>query len=79
MVVDADTRMQFWEIRQKVIEEVLERAAERGEVLSDVKPVFVMHLLTSPLNAVALYTDQPLEPGFCRMIARMVTRAVSAG
>ena len=78
MVVDADTRMQFWEIRQKVIEEVLERAAGRGEVLSDVKPVFVMHLLTSPLNAVALYTDQPLEPGFCRMIARMVTRAVSA-
>ncbi|MDZ4234519.1 MAG: TetR-like C-terminal domain-containing protein [Dietzia sp.] len=77
LVVDSDTRMQFWELRQKMIEEILMRAAARGEVRSDVKPVFAMHLLTSPLNAVALYTEQPLEPGFCRVIADMVARAIS--
>lgn len=78
LLVDSDTRMQFWALRQKAIEQVFARAAERGEVRSDVVPVVAMHLLTSPLNAIALYTDRPVEPDFCRAIADLVTRAIAA-
>lgn len=78
MLVDSDSRMQFWAMRQKAIEEILARAAERGEVRGDIKPVLVMHLLTSPLNAIALYSDRPVDPDFCRAIADLVTRAVAA-
>lgn len=77
LVVDSDTRMQFWALRQKAIEEVLARAAERGEMRSDIKPLLVLQLLTSPLNAVALYSDRPVDPTYCRAIADLVTRAVS--
>ena len=78
LLVDSDTRMQFWALRQKAIEQVFARATERGEVRSGVIPVIAMHLLTSPLNAIALYTDRPVEPDFCRVIADLVTRAIAA-
>lgn len=77
LIVDSDTRMQFWALRQKAIEEILDRAAERGELRDDVEPVVALQLLTSPLNAVALYSDRPVDPNYCRAIAELVTRALT--
>jgi AcrR family transcriptional regulator len=78
LVIDSDTRMQFWAVRKSAIEEILRRAAERGELRSDVQPLVVLQLLTSPLNSVALYSDRAVAPDYCRTIAALVTRAITA-
>lgn len=77
LVVDSDTRVQFWLLRRAAIEEIFERAAARGELRNDVKPLVALQLLTSPIHTLALYTDLPVDPDFCRTIADLVTRALS--
>lgn len=74
--VDHRTRTQFWMQRTEAIEVVFRRAAERGELRDDVKPAIALQLLTCPLHTFALYTDQSVNPGYCREIANLVTRAV---
>lgn len=78
LAVDADIRVQFWVLRRTTIDDIFDRAASRGELRENVKPLLTLQLLTSPLHTYALYTDLPLAPGFCRAIADMVTRAVSS-
>ncbi len=75
--VDSDTRGRYWSSRLRTIEVIFHRAAERGELHADVKPFVAIQLLLSPLHTVALYTDIPVDPDYCRAVADMVTRAVS--
>ena len=76
LVVDTEIRVQFWVLRRKTIDEIFARAIDRGELRDDAKPLLTLQLLTSPLHSMALYTDLPLAPDFCREVAAMVTRAV---
>jgi hypothetical protein len=76
LAVDAEIRVQFWLLRRKVIDDIFDRAARRGELRNDVKPLLTLQMLTSPLHTMALYTDLELEPSFCRAVADMVTRAI---
>ncbi|MGE0219484.1 TetR-like C-terminal domain-containing protein [Mycolicibacterium sp.] len=77
LVVNSLARSEFWALRKQTIQQVFDRAARRGELRGDVKPVVALQLLTSPLHAVALYTDRPVDPDYCRMVADLVTRAIS--
>ncbi|MGB7358900.1 MAG: TetR-like C-terminal domain-containing protein [Mycobacterium sp.] len=79
MAVDSETRVQFWMLRRKTIEDIFARAAARGELRGDADPLMTLQLLTSPLHSVALFTDLPVTPKYCRAIADMVTRAIRAG
>lgn len=74
--VDHDTRTRFWAVRLTAIEVIFSRAAERGELRDDVQPVVALNLLASPLHTLALYSDLPVDPQYCRMIADLVARAV---
>lgn len=74
--VDLDTRAQFWAVRERAFGKIVARAATRGELSDDVNPNVMLQLLTSPLHAVALYSDRPVQPEYCRAIADLVTRAV---
>lgn len=78
MAVDSETRVQFWMLRRKTIEDIFARAACRGEVRGDADPLITLQLLTSPLHTVALFTDLPVKPNYCRAIADMVACAVRA-
>jgi AcrR family transcriptional regulator len=77
--VDIESRLAFWALRRDVIETVLERAARRGELRSDVRPTVALQLLTAPLHTFALFSNDDVDPDYCRAIAELVTRAVSAG
>ncbi len=76
--VDIESRLAFWSLRREVIETVFDRADHRGELRPDIQPVIALQLLTSPLHAFALYSNDDVDPGYCRAIADLVTRAVSA-
>lgn len=73
---DYRTRSQFWTMRTEAIEVIFSRAAQRGELRDDVKPSIALQLLTCPLHTFALYSDRSVDPGYCREIAALVTRAV---
>ncbi|BBX18361.1 TetR-like C-terminal domain-containing protein [Mycolicibacterium duvalii] len=79
LVVDSDTRIAFYATRREVIEVIFRRAADRGELRDDVKPIVALQLLTSPLHTFALYRDAPVDPAYCRAVADLVTRAIAAG
>lgn len=61
------------------METILARATRRGEIHLEFRAIHVLHLLTAPLQTCALYSSAPVEPGYCRAIADLVTRAVSTG
>ncbi len=77
--VDDETRQLFLDRHVRVMETILTRAAERGEIHVEVHAVNVLQLLVSPLQTFALYSSAPVQPGYCRAIAELVTRAVSTG
>lgn len=77
--VDTESRMAFWSLRREVIETVLNRASRRGELRPGVRPDVTLQLLTSPLQTFALFSNDDIDPGYCRAIADLVTRAVSTG
>ncbi|MGE2832352.1 TetR/AcrR family transcriptional regulator C-terminal ligand-binding domain-containing protein [Mycobacterium sp. SMC-4] len=74
---DVKTRVAFYALRREVIEVIFRRAAERGELRDDVKPIVALQLLTSPLHTFALYRDDPVDPAYCRMVADLVARAIT--
>ncbi|WNG88839.1 TetR-like C-terminal domain-containing protein [Mycobacterium sp. ITM-2016-00317] len=73
---DYGTRARFWTMRTSTIEVIFRRAAERGELRDDIRPMIVLQLLTSPLHTFALYSDRPVNSRYCREIADLVTRAI---
>lgn len=75
--VDLETRGHFWALRQQTFDELLLRAAARGELREDVKPTAVAHLLSSPLHFVALYSEDTVTQNYCRSIADLVARALT--
>ncbi|MEW5811409.1 MAG: TetR-like C-terminal domain-containing protein [Actinomycetota bacterium] len=75
--VDDETRQLFWYRHLEVVDAIVARATERGEFRTEVRPITVLQLLTAPLQTSALYSSGPVEPGYCRAIADLVTRAVS--
>lgn len=76
--VDTDSRAAFWSLRRDVIQTVFDRAARRGELRPGVRPALALQLLTSPLHTFALFSNDDVDPGYCRAVADLVTRAVSA-
>lgn len=77
--VDDETRHLFWHHHLPVMETILARATRRGEIHLEFRAIHVLQLLTAPLQTCALYSSAPVEPGYCRAIADLVTRAVSTG
>ena len=76
--IDMGTRGRFWSVRREMVERIFRRAAERGELRADVKPIVALQLLTSPLHTFALYSNDPIGADYCRTIAELVTRAIRA-
>ncbi|TRW79841.1 TetR family transcriptional regulator [Mycolicibacterium sp. 018/SC-01/001] len=76
--VDQESRRLIWRRHLDMVTTILDRASARGEVRPGVEPVSVMELLSGPLKSCALYSNEPIAPDYCRSIADMVTRAVSA-
>lgn len=74
---DVRTRIAFYSMRREVIEVIFRRAAERGELRADVKPVVALQLLTAPLHTFALYRNDQVDPAYCRMVADLVARAIT--
>lgn len=75
--VDPNTRGHFWTIRRERVEGIFRRAAARGELRDDVKPIVALQLLTSPLHTFALYSNDPIGQDYCRTVATLVNRAIS--
>lgn len=74
---DIEIRTRFWAIRQETVDVIFRRAAARGELRDDAKPILAMQLLTAPLHIVALYSDDPVTAQYCRAVADSVARAVT--
>jgi len=74
--VDPTTRSHFWTIRREMVEGMFKRAAARGELRDDVKPIVALQLLTSPLHTFALYSNDTIGEDYCRTIATLVARAI---
>lgn len=77
--IDVGTRGRFWTVRREMVEGIFRRAAERGELRPDVKPIVALQLLTSPLHTFALYSNDPIGADYCRTVAELVTRAIRTG
>jgi AcrR family transcriptional regulator len=73
---DEETRMMFWAARFNVVRAVVDRARERGELREGVNTLAAVLTILAPLNIRALYSDEPIDDGYCTGIADMAWHAV---
>jgi hypothetical protein len=77
-VASVDVRQSAWRSRAATLAVVFERARVRGEIRSDIDYFTALELLFAPINMRALYTGEPVDDAYCRTVADLVYRAVSA-
>jgi len=73
---DEETRMMFWAARFDVVRAVVDRARERGELREGVNTLAAVLTILAPLNIRALYSDEPIDDGYCTAIADMAWHAL---
>lgn len=73
---DEETRMLFWAARFNVARGVVDRARKRGEIRDDANTLAAVLTILAPLNIRALYSDQPIDDGYCAAIADMAWHAL---
>ncbi len=73
---DGETRMMFWQRRFAVIRSVVDRARERGELREGVQTVAAIQIVTAPLYVRSLYTEDPVDDGYCVAIADLAWHAL---
>lgn len=77
-VASTEVRRSAWLARAATLEEVFQRARQRGEMADGVDSLTVLELLFAPVNMRALYTGMPVDEQYCRTVADLVYRAVAA-
>jgi AcrR family transcriptional regulator len=73
---DEETRMMFWGARFNVVRAVVDRARERGELREGVNTLAAVLTILAPLNIRALFSDEPIDDGYCAAIADMAWHAL---
>ncbi len=74
---DEETRMMFWGARFNVVRAVVDRARERGELRDGVNTLAAVLTILAPLSIRALYSDEPIDDGYCTAIADMAWHALA--
>jgi|SRR5271166_4742155 len=74
---DEETRMMFWGARFNVVRAVVDRAGERGELREGVNTLAAVLTILAPLSIRALYSDEPIDDGYCTAIADMAWHALA--
>ncbi len=62
---------QVWTARFRVGEEVIARAAERGELRADLPPATVLSVFTGPIYVRLLLTDEPIDDDFVDSVVEL--------
>jgi AcrR family transcriptional regulator len=73
---DEETRAMFWAARFDVVRVVVDRARERGELRDGVNTLAAVLVVLAPLNIRALFSDEPIDDGYCAAIADMAWHAL---
>jgi AcrR family transcriptional regulator len=68
---------QFWAARVSVVEQILDRADQRGELRPGIDPQLVFELLVGPLDLRILLTREPLEPSLPARIVDLVINGIA--
>ncbi|UXA14532.1 TetR/AcrR family transcriptional regulator C-terminal ligand-binding domain-containing protein [Mycobacterium sp. SMC-8] len=77
-VASVEVRRSAWRSRADGLRVVFERAGQRGELRDGIDHFTALELLFAPINMRALYTGEPVDDAYCRTVADLVYRAVSA-
>ncbi|HTY34497.1 TetR-like C-terminal domain-containing protein [Mycobacterium sp.] len=73
---DEETRAIFWAARFNVVRAVVDRARERGELRDGVNTLAAVLVVLAPLNIRAIFSDEPIDDGYCAAIADMAWHAL---
>jgi AcrR family transcriptional regulator len=73
-----EIRRKLWQARAGRLSVVFDRGRERGEMRTDIETGTALELLFAPLNMRALFTGEPVDEHYCRTVADLVWRAISA-
>jgi AcrR family transcriptional regulator len=74
---DEETRMMFWAARFNAVRAVIDRARKRGELREGVNTLAAVLTILAPLNIRALFSDDPIDDGYCTAIADMAWHALA--
>jgi hypothetical protein len=74
----ARIRREVWRARSGILRIVVDRARQRGEIRDGVDPLTVLELLFAPINMRALFTGEPVDDDYCRIISELVWRAITS-
>ncbi|NTY58405.1 TetR-like C-terminal domain-containing protein [Mycolicibacterium sphagni] len=73
-----ETRNEFWQVRFQRVQEMFDRAEQRGEIRPDVNGHIAMQLMLAPLHAYALYLeDNIIEEETVQAIVEAAWRGVA--
>lgn len=70
-------RRDAWRARADSLRIVIDRARQRGEVITQVDDFTILELLLAPINMRALFTHETVDDDYCRTISDLVWRAIS--
>ena len=73
---DEETRRLLWRERFAVVRQVIDRARERGELRDGVNTLAAVQLVLAPLTIRAMFSDEPIDDGYCAAIADMAWHAL---
>lgn len=62
---------QVWTTRFRVGEEVIARAAARGELRTDLPPATLLAIFTGPIYVRLLLTDEPIDDAFVERVVEL--------
>ncbi|MCV7358673.1 TetR/AcrR family transcriptional regulator C-terminal ligand-binding domain-containing protein [Mycolicibacterium fluoranthenivorans] len=71
-----EIRRTLWRVRVQRLGIVFGRARDRGELRDGIEPAVVLELLLAPINMRALFTGEPIDEPYCRVVADLVWHAV---
>ncbi|OBG64883.1 MULTISPECIES: TetR-like C-terminal domain-containing protein [unclassified Mycobacterium] len=74
---DEATRVRFWMVHFAAVRAIVDRARERGELREGVDTLAAVQIVLAPLNIRALYSDVPVDDGYCAAIVDMAWHALA--
>lgn len=74
---DEATRLRFWRAHFATVRAIVDRAEARGELREGVDALAAVQIVLAPLNIRALYSDLPVDDGYCAAIVDMAWHALA--
>jgi AcrR family transcriptional regulator len=71
-----DARARFWESRLALVEVMVRRAEERGELQGPTDARFVLQLLVAPLHFRIILTHEPIDDDYLAQLVDVVVRGI---